>query len=252
MFPVIRNAPGGKGGRCIWLTTYHHYSAVVTKTRNLNSPGPLRAYTACWGRLYLLHPCSITLRSTIQQGVYSNDVHMNFLTADMLCVLLETNLLFVANSFMTYGRAACAVISKETRLNPSPSTVILIAVLSGSVSVTSVEYGYGTFKYVITTSSNVIMHCLLSTKTPLPLVPFTVTFDLELFGDRLRSWVVLVGLQEIAHGIFIGKYQVDHSATYSVNSSTKQLCVLCGMTKEVLAFEYIRFNNLITTFRYID
>ena len=34
------------------LTTYHHYSAVVTKTRSLNSPGPLKAYMACWGRLY--------------------------------------------------------------------------------------------------------------------------------------------------------------------------------------------------------
>ena len=54
MFPVIRNAPGGKGGRCVRLTTYYHYSAVVTKTRSLNSPGPVRAYMACWGPLYLL------------------------------------------------------------------------------------------------------------------------------------------------------------------------------------------------------
>jgi hypothetical protein len=35
---------------------------------------------------------------------------------------------------MTCGRAAWAVISKENRLNPSPSTVILIAVPSGYVS----------------------------------------------------------------------------------------------------------------------
>ena len=60
MFPVIRNAPGGKGGRCVWLTTYHHYSAVVTKTRSLNSPGPLRAHMACSGTTlpllaYLIH-----------------------------------------------------------------------------------------------------------------------------------------------------------------------------------------------------
>ena len=53
MFPVIRNAPGGKGGRCVWLTTYHHYSADVMKTGSLNSPGPLGAYMACWGRLNL-------------------------------------------------------------------------------------------------------------------------------------------------------------------------------------------------------
>ena len=49
MFPVIGDAPGGKGGRCVWLTTYHHCSAIVTKTRNLNSPGPLRAYMVCSG-----------------------------------------------------------------------------------------------------------------------------------------------------------------------------------------------------------
>ena len=35
MLPVIRNAPGGKGGRCVWLTIYHHYSAVVTKAGSL-------------------------------------------------------------------------------------------------------------------------------------------------------------------------------------------------------------------------
>ena len=39
----------GKGGRRVWLTTYHHYNAFVTKTRSLNSPGPLRAYMACSG-----------------------------------------------------------------------------------------------------------------------------------------------------------------------------------------------------------
>ena len=49
MFPVIRNAPGGKGARCVRLTTYHHYSADVMKTRSLNSPGPLRASMACSG-----------------------------------------------------------------------------------------------------------------------------------------------------------------------------------------------------------
>jgi hypothetical protein len=146
-----------------------------------------------------------------------------------------------------YGRAAWAVISKETRLNPSPSTVNLIAVLSGSVLVASVEYSYGTIKYVLTTFSNIITYCLLSINTPLPLVPFSVTFDLELSGDRLGICVVLVGSHETSHGIFTGKYQVDHSATFSVNSIIKQLCVLCVMTKEVLAFEYIRFNHLIIT-----
>ena len=63
MFPVIRNPPGGKGGRCVWLTTYHHYSAVVTKAGSLNSPGPLRAYMASWGRLYLY-----LVRATVQDA----------------------------------------------------------------------------------------------------------------------------------------------------------------------------------------
>jgi len=93
---------------------------------------------------------------------------------------IRNKLIFVVSSFMIYGRAACAVISNITLLNPSPSTTILIAVLSGSVSVTSVEYSYGNFKYVITTSSNITTYCLLSINTPLPLVPFTVTVDLEL------------------------------------------------------------------------
>ena len=104
-----------------------------------------------------------------------------------------------------------------------------------------------TFKYVITTSSNIITYALLSITTPLRLVPFIVTVDLELSDDRLRSCIVLVGLHETSHGIITGKYQVDHSATYYVNSIIKRLCVLCGMTNEVLALEYIRFSNLITT-----
>ena len=67
MFPVIRNAPGGKGGRCVRLTTYHHYSAVVMKTRSLNSPGPLRAYMACWGTtLPLLYHITLNLIYLIQ------------------------------------------------------------------------------------------------------------------------------------------------------------------------------------------
>ena len=52
MFPVIRNAPGGKEGRCVRLTTYHHYSAVVKKSGSLNSPGPLRACMACNGCVF--------------------------------------------------------------------------------------------------------------------------------------------------------------------------------------------------------
>ena len=39
----------GKGGWCVRLTTYHHYSTIVKKSRSLNSPRPLRACMACYG-----------------------------------------------------------------------------------------------------------------------------------------------------------------------------------------------------------
>ena len=94
----------------------------------------------------------------------------------------------------------------------------------------------------MTTSSLTITYCLLIINIPLPLVPYTVTVDLEPAGDRLLS-CVLVGLQGTSHGILSGKCQVYHSATYSINFIIKQLCVLCGVTDEALAFEYIRFNN---------
>ena len=49
MFPVTRNTPGGKGGRCVRLTTYHHYSAVVKKSSSLNSARPLSVCMTCNG-----------------------------------------------------------------------------------------------------------------------------------------------------------------------------------------------------------
>ena len=55
MFPVTRNNPEGIGGRCVRLTTYHHYSAVVNKSRSLNSLGSLRA---CYG-------CALPLQFTL-------------------------------------------------------------------------------------------------------------------------------------------------------------------------------------------
>ena len=53
-----RDSPGGKGGRCVRLTTYHPCSAERQEIRGLNLPGPPWAIsTACCGRdlyLYLL------------------------------------------------------------------------------------------------------------------------------------------------------------------------------------------------------
>ena len=50
-----RDSPGGKGGRCVRLTTYHPCSAERQEIRGLNLPGPTWAIsTACCGRdLYL-------------------------------------------------------------------------------------------------------------------------------------------------------------------------------------------------------
>ena len=49
------DSPGGKGGRCVRLTTYHPCSAERQEIRGLNLPGPPWATsTACCGRdLYL-------------------------------------------------------------------------------------------------------------------------------------------------------------------------------------------------------
>jgi len=50
-----RDSPGGKGGRCVRLTTYHPCSAERQEIRGLNLPRPPWAIsTACCGRdLYL-------------------------------------------------------------------------------------------------------------------------------------------------------------------------------------------------------
>ena len=48
-----RNTSGGKGGRCVRLTTYHHYSVVVKKSGSLNSPRPLWACMDCNGCAFL-------------------------------------------------------------------------------------------------------------------------------------------------------------------------------------------------------
>jgi len=54
-----RDSPGGKGGRCVRLTTYHPCSAERQEIRGFNLPGPPWAIsTACCGTdlyLYLYH-----------------------------------------------------------------------------------------------------------------------------------------------------------------------------------------------------
>ena len=45
-----RNIPGGKGGWCVRLITYHHIVPMFMKSRSLSSPRPLWACMACNGR----------------------------------------------------------------------------------------------------------------------------------------------------------------------------------------------------------
>ena len=60
-----RDSPGGKGGRCVRLTTYHPCSAERQEIRGLNLPGPPSVISkACCGRdlyLYLETNSSIVL-----------------------------------------------------------------------------------------------------------------------------------------------------------------------------------------------
>jgi hypothetical protein len=83
------------------------------------------------------------------------------------------------------------------------------------------SYGYVTFINVMTSSSHIITYSLLI-NTPLHLVQCAVTVDLELTGDRLRSYAVLFGLHKTFHSIFTEKCQVGHSASCSINSIIKQ------------------------------
>ena len=52
-----RDSPGGKGGRCVRLTTYHPCSAERQEIRGLNLPGPpwVISTTCCGTDLYLAY-----------------------------------------------------------------------------------------------------------------------------------------------------------------------------------------------------
>ena len=47
---------GGKGGRCVRLTTYHHPGAVVTKSVSLNFLEPSGSVQACNGDCFNFTP----------------------------------------------------------------------------------------------------------------------------------------------------------------------------------------------------
>ena len=53
-----RDLSWGKGGRCVWLTTYRPCSAESREDPGLNLPGTPRATSACCGRP-LLYFCTV-------------------------------------------------------------------------------------------------------------------------------------------------------------------------------------------------
>ena len=61
-----RDSPGGKGGQCVRLTTYHPCSAERQEIRGLNLPGtPLDHLEACCGRDLLIIIIIIIISSSI-------------------------------------------------------------------------------------------------------------------------------------------------------------------------------------------
>jgi hypothetical protein len=67
---------GGKGSRCVRLTTLSPSCAVVMKSGNLNlleHSGPLQA---CTGLLYILYPLINTSHNTVQCSVAAVSVEL--------------------------------------------------------------------------------------------------------------------------------------------------------------------------------
>jgi hypothetical protein len=81
-----RDVPGGKVGRCVRLTTYHH-SADVKKSRSLNSPRPLWACMACIG-------CALPSQYS---GRYSDKVTREF---GSVTITLVSSVLFFCYFFV--------------------------------------------------------------------------------------------------------------------------------------------------------
>ena len=66
----IRDFSWVKGGRCVWLTTYHPCSAETSRNPGLNLPGTPWATSACRGRPLLYFTCiNIILQLTSTKGI---------------------------------------------------------------------------------------------------------------------------------------------------------------------------------------
>ena len=75
----------GKGGRCVWLTTYHPCSVASRDDRGLNLPGTPRATSACRGITFI----SYTSWARNKLDTYFVSIHYTFYFSDC-CVNRDT------------------------------------------------------------------------------------------------------------------------------------------------------------------
>ena len=76
LFFTYRDSPGGKGGRCVRLTTYHPCSAERQEIRSLNLPGPPWVIsTPCCGRDLYLYLFFIFRRQCDVSSCYCSATH---------------------------------------------------------------------------------------------------------------------------------------------------------------------------------
>ena len=86
--PVVkmstRNIPGGKGGRCVRLTTYR---AVVMKSGSLNFLEPSGSAQACYGRALPLPYLGLGGKCWTTTGSFY--IHSSSFTVIQLCITEE-------------------------------------------------------------------------------------------------------------------------------------------------------------------
>ena len=122
-----RNAPGGKGGRCVWLTTYHHYSVVVTKTRSLNFPGPLGAYMAFSGTI-------LPLPFTQHKYTVFTEVHKQIATYNYHFSVCELDpLIYKQINKWCQSTLQCCPFSKATQIVCPPSHYAAAAAAAAAI-----------------------------------------------------------------------------------------------------------------------
>jgi len=80
-----QDIPGGKGGRCVRLTTYHLHVPIAKKCEGLNLLKPCRPVQACNGTAlpFILKPNSVRMLSS-----YRAETHTHIMKTKLDCVPL--------------------------------------------------------------------------------------------------------------------------------------------------------------------